>query len=354
MSCLPAGHAGSGERTGGRLVAEYLAAQRDALVAADPGVRAGEADAVHEMRTASRRLRSTLRTFRALWRPGSTEPLRAELRWLGGLLGAVRDTDVLAALLAAALDAEDPALIVGPVAQRLDRRLAADAGTARAALAHSLAGDRYATLLDRLAATVAAPPAAASYRQIRARASAALHRADRRLDTARHHPTRSAAQPPDEAGRPTATPADEAGRPTAVRTDEAGRPAATPAEEAGRPAAVRAGEPDRAALHDARKAYKRARYAAEVLAPVAGEPADRLIRRFRELQDVLGDLHDAWLAADVLHAHAAAARLAGEHTAGYELLAAHRTAAADELLTRVPRAQRRAREPGVRRWLERG
>jgi CHAD domain-containing protein len=117
---------------------------------------------------------------------------------------------------------------------------------------------------------------------------------------------------------------------------------------------VRAGEPDRAALHDARKAYKRARYAAEVLAPVAGEPADRLVRRLRELQDVLGDLHDAWLAADVLHAHTAAARLAGEHTAGYELLAAHRTAAADELLTRVPRAQRRAREPGVRRWLERG
>lgn len=340
MSCLPAGHAAPGQRTGGRLVAEYLTAQRDALVTADPGARAGEVDAVHEMRTASRRLRCTLRTFRPLWRPGTTEPLRAELRWLGGLLGAVRDTDVLAELLAAALDAEDPALVGGPVGRRLDRRLAADAETARAALAHSLTGDRYATLLDRLAAMIATPPADASYRRLRALAREALHRADRRMDAARHHPTRAAAQPPDEAGRPAAVPAGNVDRPTALPADETGRP-------------VPAGEPDRAALHDARKAYKRARYAAEVLAPVAGEPADRLVRRLRELQDVLGDLHDAWLAADVLHAHAAAARLAGERTGGYELLAAHRTAAADELLARVPRAGRRARKPGVRRWLER-
>jgi CHAD domain-containing protein len=296
-------------RTGGRLIAAYLAAQRDALVAAGLGARDGDPDAVHAMRTASRRLRSTLRTFRPLWPRDTSESLRAELSWLGRLLGAVRDTDVLAELLAAALDAEDPALIVGPIAQRIERRLAAEAATARGALAHALAGDRYAALLDRLDTLIATPPPDASYRQVRAHAREAVHRADRRLDAALGQPARSTAGAPDE--------------------------------------------PDRAALHDARKAYKQARYAAEALAPVAGRPAERLVRRLQAIQDVLGDAHDAWVAADVLRDHAMAAHLDGENAFSYGILAARRTAAAAGLLTRLPRARRRAREPGVRAWIER-
>ncbi|WP_030444112.1 CHAD domain-containing protein [Actinocatenispora sera] len=360
-------------RTGGRLVADYLAAQRDALLTAAPGARRGDPDAVHEMRTATRRLRSTLRTFRPLWSHDATEPLRTELRWLGGLLGAVRDTDVLAEILAAAIGAADPALLVGPVADRVGRQLAVDAEAARAGLAHALTDDRYALLLDRLATLVAAPAPDASYRQARAHAREALHRADRRLDAALRHPatTPSSDEPdrtttvaPDQPDLSTTGAPDQpdvsttgaSDQPDVSTTGASDQPDVSTTGAPDRPDLSTAGardEPDRAMLHDARKAYKRARYAAEALAPVAGEPADRLVHRLRDLQDVLGDLHDAWLAAGVLQAHAAAAQRDGESPVSYEVLAAHRTAAANDLLALVPRARRRARRPGVRRWLER-
>jgi CHAD domain-containing protein len=53
------------------------------------GVRAGDAEALHKFRVATRR-------SRALLRPCSgVDELQQELRWLAGLLGPVRDLDVL-------------------------------------------------------------------------------------------------------------------------------------------------------------------------------------------------------------------------------------------------------------------
>src|SRR5438874_5710857 len=56
----------------------YLAAQRDAIRDTEAGVRAGDAEAVHDMRVATRRLRRTLRTFRPLLDRGRTAPLRRD------------------------------------------------------------------------------------------------------------------------------------------------------------------------------------------------------------------------------------------------------------------------------------
>lgn len=65
----------------------------------EPGVRLGEdPDEVHRMRVASRRLRAGLAFFREVL-PRSAETLRTELRAAARALGAVRDLDVLAALL---------------------------------------------------------------------------------------------------------------------------------------------------------------------------------------------------------------------------------------------------------------
>jgi len=301
-------------RTSAELIGAYLVAQRDALVAGDPGVREGDPDAVHDMRVAVRRLRSTLRTFRP-WPRATTEPLRAELGWLGRRLGAVRDADVMSANLAAAIDAADPDLLIGPVAGRINRHLAHGADTARGRLRHALTGDRYATLLDRLDAALATPPCAISDRQARARARAALRRADRRLRTAL-----------------VCAPAS---------TREAAPHETAPHETA----------PHEAALHEARKAYKRARYAVEVLAPAAGAPARGLVRRLRDLQDLLGAFHDASLTADLLRELGMRAHRDGENAFGYGILAAGRNVEARALLARVPRARRRTRKPRVRRWL---
>ena len=53
-------------------------------------------------------------------------------------------------------------------------------------------------------------------------------------------------------------------------------------------------------LHRARKAAKRARYAAELVAPAVGKRAEKRVERFRQLQDVLGEHQDSVQAEAIL------------------------------------------------------
>ena len=63
------------------MVAAYLRQLVVALVEVDPAVRVDVEDAVHKMRVAVRRLRSTLATYRRLLDEDLTEPIRDELKW---------------------------------------------------------------------------------------------------------------------------------------------------------------------------------------------------------------------------------------------------------------------------------
>jgi len=76
-------------------VLRYVQEQRDAIQAYDPGARRGDPDSVHKMRVATRRLRSTLKTFKRSFPEDSVEFLKPELKWLAGQLGEVRDGQVL-------------------------------------------------------------------------------------------------------------------------------------------------------------------------------------------------------------------------------------------------------------------
>jgi CHAD domain-containing protein len=154
-------------------VTAYVSAQRDTLLANDPGARDGDEDAVHDMRVSIRRLRSSLRTFREHWDGERADRLRDELKWLADALGAVRDTQVMAGRLVGDEFAE--------VAHRVRELLAEDLREARAALTAALDDDRYLRLLDELDAVVAATRKAPT----RSAARAALARADRRLADAK-------------------------------------------------------------------------------------------------------------------------------------------------------------------------
>jgi triphosphatase len=77
---------------GGRKVLAFhfgklLARQADVLASDD-------SEAVHQMRVATRRLRSTLRIFRPYYCARLIKPLRAALKQTAALLGSVRDLDV--------------------------------------------------------------------------------------------------------------------------------------------------------------------------------------------------------------------------------------------------------------------
>ena len=79
-----------------------LAALRGAvsrLAARDPDARRGDAEGIHGLRTATRRLRSELGALEDLIDRHWREPIEGELKWLAGLLGGVRDLDVLTARL---------------------------------------------------------------------------------------------------------------------------------------------------------------------------------------------------------------------------------------------------------------
>jgi inorganic triphosphatase YgiF len=95
-------------------LAAILASCIEQIAANEPAARAGaDPEGVHQMRVGVRRLRSALALFRPLLPLAESEPLRAELRWLGDALGGARDLDVfldetLAPLLAHAL--QEPAL----------------------------------------------------------------------------------------------------------------------------------------------------------------------------------------------------------------------------------------------------
>ena len=82
--------------TVGQLVRAAIAGSVQRLIDHDPVIRLSEdPEAIHQARVATRRLRSDLRTFRPVLDVRWSEPLRAELRWLGEELGHVRDADVL-------------------------------------------------------------------------------------------------------------------------------------------------------------------------------------------------------------------------------------------------------------------
>ena len=136
------------DRSAGGVVRAHLREQADRILAHDPGTRLGvDAEELHQMRVATRRLRAFLRAGRDLLEPAWAEPIREELRWLGGALGQVRDLDVLLEHLTEEVESlgED-----ATEARKLLRTLDRERRKARAALRNALDDQRYFALLDAL------------------------------------------------------------------------------------------------------------------------------------------------------------------------------------------------------------
>src|SRR6266849_235877 len=137
-------------------IRSVLAEAVAAILRNDPLVRLGkDPEAVHQERVATRKLRSHLRTFSPLLDPEWTEPLRSELGWLGMALGAVRDREVLLERLrerAKTLPASD----VRSAASLL-RILELEIESLRKKLQSDLDSQRYIDLLERLVAAAHAP-----------------------------------------------------------------------------------------------------------------------------------------------------------------------------------------------------
>lgn len=112
------------------------------IISYEEGVRAGDVEAVHDMRVACRRMRVALSNFAACCRPEVGRTIRARLGRLADALGALRDLDVMIAALkkrSSALTAEQRLYVKG-----LTRRLQARRLLRCRQLQDYLRGDDYA------------------------------------------------------------------------------------------------------------------------------------------------------------------------------------------------------------------
>lgn len=132
------------------LARQFLARGVGNLLRLDRDVRRGrDVEAVHQMRVNVRHLRSELRVIEGALRSQPVERLDRELRWLGRSLGRLRDTDVLAGLLA------DASL---PRSAAVDDRLADERAHEARDVSRALSSDRYRRLIEALAAAALRPP----------------------------------------------------------------------------------------------------------------------------------------------------------------------------------------------------
>jgi CHAD domain-containing protein len=237
------------------------------LIALDPLVRVDVPDAVHKMRVAVRRTRSALATYRRLLDRSTTDPLRDELRWLGTVLGPVRDAEVTREHLREEIAAQPRSLVIGPVTRRVDRTLGAQHREAHKEAVAEMRSDRYLGLLDAVDAVAVGSALKGK-------------RADRSSRKQLPKSVRKAF-----------------GRMLGYVDQEA---AAASPEEADR------------LLHEVRKAAKRVRYAAESVRPVFGSDATDLAKTTEQLQDVLGEHQDSVVVRDLLHRLAVEADADGE------------------------------------------
>jgi len=228
-----------------RLLAE-LSARAEALLDAARRVRAADDDeAIHDLRVATRRLSETLSLWRAAFEPVPARRARARLARLRRALGDVRECEVHLALLR--LLARDASPAETGAVRLLRRRIDARLARARRAAVRFARPRRITRILRRveragtgLAQRIAATPGLLAHTS---------GRAARRLADARAALARSLHAPaPGTAGD--------------------------------------------AALHSARIAVKKARYALESLA-ATGEREDEVgLRELRRAQRDLGAVHD--------------------------------------------------------------
>ena len=281
------------------VVLAYLRDQVAAISRYDPLVRRDEPDAVHQMRVATRRARSALQAFGTIIDREATRPLCAELKWLAATLGQARDSEVMRDRLTADLAAIPPALVTGPAGARITAHFTAELAQAGKTALAALDGRRYLRLLDDLDALLVRPPLTPL--------------AEHRAGTVLAKPVRRAAR-------------------RLLRAL----------------AAVPAAENRDAAIHEPRKAAKRARYAAEAAALALGSTASRQAEQAKDLQQLLGDHHDSVVARTVLLDLAAKARAAGEDTFIYGLMYQRQAGQAATIEQALPRfaGPRRDRTPG--------
>ena len=146
------------EGTPGRAVVDALAANVAKMVEWDPKVRRDEWDSVHQMRVATRELRSHMQTFHGILVGDRIAHMESELKLLAGVLGVARDAEVVAERFENQLERDEADVIDGEMREELIADIRRDYDRAHRRVVAALDSSRYLTLLDQLDELLSDPP----------------------------------------------------------------------------------------------------------------------------------------------------------------------------------------------------
>lgn len=264
-------------------VISALAKNRDKLIEYDPKVRRDEYDSIHQMRVATRELRSHMQTFEGILGGEEYLALEDHLKQLAGILGAARDAEVIAQRFTQLLELEQSEVLDDDVRQHLAQDMQRQYAKAHARVVRTLDMPQYLGLLDRLDAVLQDPPLP---------------------------------ETPDDGSAP--TPESiliehlEGAYKRLVRRHKHAL--------AGWDSVELSLQEKEERVHDIRKAAKKLRYAAEAVGNASKLPTGKLYKACKQLQEVLGDFQDAVTSRDKLACLAQQAHRRGESTFGYGVL----------------------------------
>lgn len=269
------------EDPAGAAVTAHIRRHARAFLLQDVRVRRDLPDSVHQMRVAARRLRSGLKVFEPMLDVEWAEALRTELGWIAGELGVSRDTEVLQARIDLHAD-EVGEEFAGLIRAVVDPALSGQWHDARDHALAAMVSQRYRVFLDQL------------------------------VDAARSPRLNASADASAEDILPALV--DKAWKKLAkevklLRLDG-------PSDD----------------WHEARIRAKKARYAAEAVAPVMGEHVKRFAKALAGVTEVLGEHQDAWVAQHTLRTLAAGPGIDG--LSGFSLGLLHEFEFEQELFAR--------------------
>ncbi|WP_293823490.1 CYTH and CHAD domain-containing protein [uncultured Corynebacterium sp.] len=308
-----------------------LQANRDKLVDYDPRVRRDEWDSVHQMRVATRELRSHLQTFHGIVVGPEIEKIEANLKELAGILGVARDAEVVEERWQKLLESEDSDTLDDSTRQHIAQDMGNAYRRAHRRVIAALDSERYLELLESLDRLLADPPTADKQEE----SSPAVSTEEQ---TEEQSTTEEGAPAASEAGEDDAPAADKAEKKPEKKKskDQSADMDTVMAQHLEKTynklvkrhkKAVENWDNQELSLHeredyfhDMRKAAKKLRYAAEAAGSATNLKTKRLYKACKQMQSVLGDFQDSVTSRDKLLELAESARRRGENTFGYGLL----------------------------------
>lgn len=313
-----------------RAVLAAIEANATKIAEYDPKVRADEWDSVHQMRVATRELRSHMQTFEGILGGDRYLQIEKELKLLATILGRARDAEVIEQRLSNLLESEVGDTVNEDTRIELLTDLRHDYRREHARVVAALDSDRYAGLLRSLEELLVDPPLlTVQPSPVQAPAAPETPEESTDMESATHdtadheaaveHMFEKDADPREE---PETEEHVDGTRVLLKHLDKAHAKVVKLHKKAIREwnnhdLAVAEREEN---FHNVRKAIKKLRYSAEAVGDATPVNTKKLYKACSNLQSVLGDFQDAVTTRDELLRRSQLAHRKGKNTFAYGVL----------------------------------